>query len=63
MDASENLEIEDVARLWLETKRNSMQALADRLGITRQALNAKVKKFLRENPEFETAPRRRKRSA
>jgi len=46
--------IEDIASRWLETKRNSVQALADSLGVTRQALNARVKKFLKDNPGFES---------
>lgn len=47
--------IEEVARRWLDSKTNSIQALAESLGITRQTLNTRVKSFLESNPGFEDA--------
>lgn len=44
--------IEDVARRYLEAKTNTVQALADELGISRQTLHKRVNEFLEAHPGF-----------
>lgn len=44
---------EEIARRFLLAKTNTVQALADELGIKRQSLHQRVKSFLERNPGFE----------
>lgn len=48
--------MEVVVTRYLQAKANTVQALAEELGVSRQWLHAKVREFLREHPEFTVRP-------